>query len=131
MYFKGTASRKLIPMLLYSRYIVGKLSVSIVRRPLKIICIKGPIYKLHLKFTALSANLPWKVHDFPQVSSLGCSLLGKLPILIESLLSFCCVLNFPSKIFDKLLPTISGCVLPALKVLCGEMERCRSFATCK
>ena len=83
--------------------------------------------------------------------SVVCSILGKLPVLIESLHSFCHASNFPSEMFDKLYRAISGCVLCALKVLrmdrsvfkfhmfmvlskcwfsgAAHLERCRSFAS--
>ena len=37
------------------------LSLSIVRQPSKNMFIKGPVYELHMKFSALYENLPWKV----------------------------------------------------------------------
>jgi len=72
--FKGTVSRKLTPscMLLY---IVGKLPISlrIVRCSSIINFIKGPVYKLFIKFLAFTAHLHLKVQDFSKVLSLACS----------------------------------------------------------
>ena len=41
-----------------------------------VIFIKGPVYKLHIKFSAFTAHLPLKVQDFSKVLSLACSGLG-------------------------------------------------------
>ena len=57
------------------------LTLSIVRRSLKIIFIKGPGSKLHLKFTAFTAHYPLKVLDFSQVLSFACSVLGNYCVL--------------------------------------------------
>ena len=45
------------------------LSLRIVRCPLKIIFIKGPVYKSHIKFSGYTAHLPLKVLDFFKVLS--------------------------------------------------------------
>ena len=39
--------------------------LSIVRRPSKNIFIKGPVYKLDIKFSVLYKHLPWKVRVYP------------------------------------------------------------------
>ena len=43
------------------------LSLRIVCPPFKIKFSKGPVYKLHMKFTAFTEHLPLKVLDFSQV----------------------------------------------------------------
>ena len=53
------------------------LSLRIIRRPLKIIFIKGPVSKLHFKISAFTEHLPLKVLDFSKEMSLLCSVLGK------------------------------------------------------
>ena len=51
------------------------LSLRIVLRPLKIIFIKGPVRKLHIKISAFTAHFPLKVQDSFKVLSLACSVL--------------------------------------------------------
>ena len=51
------------------------LSLRIVRCPLKMIIIKAPVYKSHMKFSVFSAHLPLKLLDFFKVLSLACSVL--------------------------------------------------------
>ena len=53
------------------------LSSGIVCCPLKIIFIKGPVFKLHIKFTAFNTHLPLKVLDFFKVLLSACSVLLK------------------------------------------------------
>jgi len=61
------------------------LALSIVRQPSKIIFIKGPVSKLHIKFSAFTAHLPLKVQgSFKELSS-ACRVLGKLHINIENM----------------------------------------------
>ena len=50
------------------------LSLSIVRPPSKNIFIKGPVYKLLMKFSALYENLPWKVWGLSKELTSACSL---------------------------------------------------------
>jgi len=64
----------------------------------------------------LTAHLPWKVQD------LACSVLGKLPLLIKSLRSFCHAWNFPSKMFDELVQGRIWLCAPGFKsVVYGEI----------
>ena len=58
------------------------LSLSIVCRPSKNIHIKGPVYKLHMEFSALHEHLPWKVWGLFKELSLACSVLGKRLVCI-------------------------------------------------
>jgi len=51
------------------------LSLRIVRFPLKIIFIKGPVYKLQIMFSAFTAHLPLKVLDSFKVLNLACNIL--------------------------------------------------------
>ena len=51
------------------------LSLRIVCCSLKIIFVKGPVYKLYIKFKAFTAHLPLKVLDFFKVLSSTCSVL--------------------------------------------------------
>ena len=53
------------------------LSLRIVRCPLKIIFIKGPVYKSYIKFSVFTAHLPLQVLDFFKVLSVACSVLRK------------------------------------------------------
>ena len=50
-------------------------SLSIGTCPLKIIFIKGPVSKLHIKISALTTHLSLKVQDFSKVQGLACSVL--------------------------------------------------------
>ena len=53
------------------------LSLRIVRCALTIIFIKGPIYKLHIKFSVFTSHLHLKVLSFSQVKSSACIILWK------------------------------------------------------
>ena len=53
------------------------LTLSIVRQPFKFIFIKGPVSKLHIKFTAFYKHLSLKVPDFSKVLSLPCGFSSK------------------------------------------------------
>ena len=71
---KGTVSWNLTPMLLY---IVESPFFQYCPLPLKIIFIKGPVYKLHINSSTFTAHLPLKVLDFFKGLSSACSVLWK------------------------------------------------------
>ena len=57
------------------------LSLRIVRRPEKIICIKGPVFKSYIKFSAFTAHLPLKVLDFFKVLSRHAAYFESIAVL--------------------------------------------------
>jgi hypothetical protein len=60
MVFKGTVSRKLAPMLLYINRLVFLSGFR--RKRFVFIFIKGPVFKIHKKFIALSDHFNGKSH---------------------------------------------------------------------
>ena len=61
------------------------LSLRIVHWPIKIIFIKGPVYKSYIKFSVFTQHLPLKVLDFFKVlSSSACSILWKYCIFANN-----------------------------------------------
>ena len=63
-------------------HLIG-LALSIVRQPSKIIFIKEPVSKLHIKFSSFTAHLPLKVQGSFKELSLVCRVLGKFPVRIK------------------------------------------------
>ena len=103
------------------------LSLRIVCQPLKIIFIKGPVFELHIKFTAFTTHLPLKVQDSFKVLSLACNVLWKLQVLIKTWRRFCRTSFFQRKMFDKLVPGhIWLCALVFKRVLHGKI--CAKFS---
>jgi len=60
------------------------LSLRIVRRPSKIVFIKGPLRKLHIKISAFTAHFPLKVQGSFKVLSSACSILWKYCIFAHN-----------------------------------------------
>ena len=88
------------------------LSLSIFRRPSKNIFNKGPVYKLHLKISALYEHLPLKVQGLSKELSLSCSVLGKRSVRIDFAIhnSFKvkCAKNWYRDVSSRVLRTLKG-----------------------
>ena len=68
---KGLSHKKLTTI--FTEYCLKTVSWRIVRGPLKIIFVKGPVCKLHLNFSAFYKHLPLKMLNLSQVLSLAFS----------------------------------------------------------
>ena len=79
------------------------LSLSSVHSPLKIILVKGPVRKLHLKFSAFTAHLHLKVLSFSRVKSSACSILWKNCIFANT---FCIWRQIHVKTLISICPTM-------------------------
>jgi len=118
------------------------LSLSIVRCPLKTIFIKGPVSKLYIKISAITAHLSSKVQDFSKVdigfsmqrSLKDAGLHLKLPI--KACINFVCIV-FSKQNVNKLVPgRIWLCAPYFERVLHGEIhakfrcEHCTVISKC-
>ena len=80
------------------------LSYRIVRQTSKNVFFKGPVSKLHIKISAFTAHLSFKVQGSFKVKGLACSVLWKMLVHINSLRWSCRAPFFQSKMCKKLVP---------------------------
>jgi len=108
------------------------LALSIVHWPSKIIFIKGPVIKLHIKLTSFTAHFPLKVLDFSQVLIEFCH-AARIEIcrfLQISFVDFAVHWSFQIKMFNKLAPGHIWLCAPGFKrFLHGKI--CIRFTKCK